>query len=323
MKVLFLNHKKENCGVQQYGLRIYNIIRKSTNYIYIYAEVENANEFNNILKQCDDVIAVIYNYCSGTMDWLNSNTVAKGKKNIGIIHEWTSDRFQQASSYFDAVCNIDPTVGECGKHYSLPRPIFEDINLSHIPSTKTIREFIEYNEGPEVPIFGSFGFGFPNKGHARVIEFIEQRFDRAIIKFVMPEAFFDGNKNRTNSDTVARCHQQNKKKGVKLMITHEFFTEDDILKFLSSNTMNIFLYDDLPGNGISSTIDYALSVKRPLGISTSHMFKHILSKEVCLYWSSVEYCMDKSVEWCNQFLDKYSHENMISKIDHVVDKLVL
>ena len=72
------------------------------------------------------------------------------------------------------------------------------------------------------------------------------------------------------------------------MIHTDFVNENDLLIFLQSNTMNIFLYDNLHGRGISSTIDYALSVRRPLGISDSFMFRHIYSDEICLYKNSIQ-----------------------------------
>ena len=66
------------------------------------------------------------------------------------------------------------------------------------------------------------------------------------------------------------------------------------------------MYDSMVGRGISSTIDYALSVKKPLGISDSYMFRNIYDgdeyyklfkkkvKKVCLgYHKKDVVCMDK------------------------------
>jgi hypothetical protein len=60
------------------------------------------------------------------------------------------------------------------------------------------------------------------------------------------------------------CFQKNIKPGILLLITHDFFSTNEILTFLQSNTMNIFLYDQMHGRGISSAIDYAISVKKPI-----------------------------------------------------------
>lgn len=54
-------------------------------------------------------------------------------------------------------------------------------------------------------------------------------------------------------------------------------SNDEILDFLNKNTVNIFLYDNMPGRGLSSTIDYAVSVDTPLIVNNSNMFRHLLS----------------------------------------------
>ena len=116
--------------------------------------------------------------------------------------------------------------------------------------------------------------------------------------------------------------KENKKEGIILMITHDFFSNADMLKFLKSNTMNIFLYShDGNTNGISSTVDYALSVKKPLAISDSFMFRNIYSDEICLYKKSIEYCLKSSVDYCSVFLEKYSNQNLINKFRKIVTTL--
>ena len=91
------------------------------------------------------------------------------------------------------------------------------------------------------------------------------------------------------------------------MIFNDFFPNEDILKFLKSNDMNIFLYDynkSIPDDeiGISSVIDYALSVRKPLGISNSLMFKHIYSDKICLYKTDINNCLKNSVNYCDKLL---------------------
>jgi hypothetical protein len=76
--------------------------------------------------------------------------------------------------------------------------------------------------------------------------------------------------------------------------------------------MNIFLYDKLNGRSISSTIDYALSVKKPLAISDSCMFKHIYSDEICLYTNTIQHCLNNSEKYLYPFLEKYSNNNLRS-----------
>ena len=296
--MLFLNHKVKNCGVYQYGLKLYEILSKID---YIYFEIDSLTEYQELLNK-NNVNCVIYNYHVLTMPWLNVDNIQKKFKNVGILHECEN-------RMFDIVCNIDPDAQSNEKSFSIPRPIYEDLDLSsYTPSSKSIADFISFNDGS--PIFGSFGFGFHNKGFDRIVELINKNYDKAVIKFVIPIAHFAPN---LTLEIKNKCESFNKKGGIKLLIIHEFFTTLDILKFLESNNMNLFLYDRMEGRGISSVIDYALSVKRPLGISNSYMFRNIYSECIDVNKTSLPIIINNSVSYCQQFLEKYSHKNMIDK----------
>jgi hypothetical protein len=316
MNILFLNHKVKQCGVYQYGLRLFEILKKTDDIHYIYIEVENSHEYNIALINNPNCKSIIYNYHGSTMSWLNQHTIQRKVKNIGIPHESFND-------FFDIVCNIDPNEREYVNRYSIPRPIYENIDemlQNYTPSTDSIKEFIEYSE-EGVPVFGSFGFGFNNKGFDRIVKMVTEQYENAIIKLVIPCAFFDPNSNNTPIIMKNRCIQQNIKPSIKLMITHEFFSTEDILKFLQSNTMNLFLYDYLHDRGISSTIDYAISVKKPLGISDSYMFRNIYSDAICLYKTSISNCLDNSVNYYTKYLTEYSHDNMIIKFRTICNNI--
>jgi hypothetical protein len=264
----------------------------------------------------ENIDAIIYNYHASTMTWLNSENIQKKVRNIGIPHE-------SPEHLFDIICNIDPTAPEGLNRVSLSRPVYENVDellTNYIPTTQSIKEFIEYSE-EGVPIFGSFGFGFSFKGFDKIITIINEQFDMAIIKFIIPGAYFDGNSDNTNNNIKKICESIPKKSTIKLMITHDFYCNEDILYFLKSNTMNIFLYDKLEDRGISSVLDYALSVKTPFGISNSSMFRHIYADEVCLYNTSVNECMNYSKKTYNNFLIENSNNNLINKFKYIIQTI--
>jgi hypothetical protein len=221
------------------------------------------------------------------MPWLNCGTIAHQTKggrqivNIGIPHE-------SECRFVDHIIDI-PT---------LKRPLFEleSVHSDTLDNNVDILSFIEYNEGNDVPVFGSFGFGFDNKGFHKVVEKVNLEYDRAIIKLVISGAHFDPQSQSTSALAKLKCESANVKPGIKLMITHEFLSNSQVLAFLSKNTMNVFLYDSMHGRGISSAVDYALSVKRPIGISDSYMFRHLLAYRdtICLHNTSLAACMTDS-----------------------------
>jgi len=312
MKVLFLNHKIENCGVYQYGKRMIDILLLDTTIQYIYKEIDCYEEYYNILLQSPDIKAVIYNYHCSTMPWLHQSNIQRTVKNIGIPHE-------SPDYLFDFVCHIDPNGPATANSFPLPRPIFENIEKLVTLPTKNdaVNNFITAHNEKDIPIFGSFGFGFDNKGFDKIIRFVNEQYDNAVIKFVIPIAHFDPEPYRINRMRDL-CFRTNRKPGIILMISHDFFSTSDILKFLHSNTMNIFLYDTMHGRGVSSTIDYALSVKKPLAISDSYMFRNIYSDEICLYKKPIRECLIKSKPYISQFLEKYSNEKLRLVFKHIL-----
>jgi hypothetical protein len=307
MSILFLNHSKQQCGVYQYGKRLFEILQKTGQYRY--AEIETVEEYQRAITY--KPATIVYNYHQSTMPWLNRVTIQTEVMNIGIPHE-------SPDHLFDIVVDIDPTAPESANRFSIPRPIYEKVDelLETYTPSPNIKEFIEYSrEG--VPVFGSFGFGFLNKGFYRLVRLIDATHDAAIIKLIIPSAHFDPNRDHTTNTMRQICENLPRKQSIQLMITHEFVSNEDLLLFLRSNTMNLFLYDKLEGRGISSAIDYALSVETPLAISDSHMFRHIYSDEICAYKRPLVECIKHSRAHCVTFLQRYSHEALLAKMDKI------
>lgn len=307
--VLFLNHKKKQCGVYQYGARLFDILKTTEKSYHFYEEIDSVEEYQKIFEKFN-IDIVIYNFHEVTMPWLNKNTINKKVINIGIMHESKMD-------YFNARINLDPTFKDCDNHFSIGRPIFhnaEEIIKNHTCSTDSIHNFIHYKK-VDVPTFGSFGFGQPHKKFENIVKLVNEQYNEAIIKFVMPLADFIPNREYYNNMVRDACLRHMKKPDIQLMITYEFFTNEDILCFLNSNDMNMFLYES---NGYPSSVtDYALSVKKPIGISNYPIFKHIYSDEICLSETSIKDCMENSRQHCDKYLELYSKEKMINKFLHI------
>lgn len=302
MKVLFLNHDRKQCGVYQYGKRVYDIIKASN--IYEYHEVTSQVDYQNLVEQ-SHYTAIIYNYHGATMPWLNRTNICKTQPNIGILHESYVD-------CFDKIIEIDPNAQETSTVRTIPRPLFENLSLTNECMSPTFHTFVSSHQTESRPIFGSFGFGFSNKGFPTIVKMINEQYEDAIIKFLIPTADFDADPSMRER-VLQACFQEKTKPNIILMIYTDFVNENDLLIFLRSNTMNMFLYDKLHGRGISSTIDYALSVRRPLGISDSDMFRHIYHDNICVYKNNIQTCMQNSLLHCEKFCQLYSHDNMRNK----------
>ena len=311
MIVLFLNHKVKECGVYQYGNRLCDILQKTPNITYHYRELDSLEEYNTIINEFQIIDAIIYNYYDSTMYWLNDETIQKKIKNIGIYHE---SIMNVHFDYIIDIRNID--IGNIEDY--IPRPIFEEIE--HIVNNNEYsNDFINSYKDSGLPIFGSFGFSFDNKGFDKIVKMVNDQYDEAVIKLLIPKAHFDV-PNRSDHPMFERCKQNVTKPGIILKICKDFFTNEQVLSFLHSNTMNIFMYDLMMSRGLSSTIDYALSVRKPIGISNSDMFRHIYSDDICLYKVSIQDCLSKSLDHCQTHMEKNSNENLINKFVEILYK---
>jgi hypothetical protein len=251
------------------------------------------------------------------MPWLNNNNILKNIKNLGIPHE-------SNGAMFDIMLSIDPNESETHKFFNIPRPIYENVDKicdKYDITNEKIKDFINYSEGENVPIFGSFGFGFSNKGFDKIIKIVNNNYDAAIIKLVITFAHFDPNRDANINHVLQMCNSIIRKPNVKLMILTDFLTNEEVLLFLKFNTCNIFLYDKMEGRGTSSVIDYAISVNKPFVISDSFMFRHIYSDKICVYKTNIKDAIENSKKMLPILLKKYSNKNLIDKIDSVINIL--
>jgi hypothetical protein len=292
MNVLFLNHFPSQCGVYNYGRRLFPILKKSKFYSFHYQEVSNIDEYQ--LIDMNQYKFIIYNYHELTMPWLNGETISKTNIHIGLLHENTHN-------FFNYILDIA----------SMPRPIFETIPTSIQTKTEEVLAFLNYGIDSNIPIIGSFGFGFTNKGFERIVTAVNNEFDEAIIKIVMPFATFGDCYGDTARYVKGLCENNNTKPNIKIMIIHDFLEDGDMLYFLNNNTINVFLYDFMHGRGKSSTIDFALSVDRPLCISNSYMFRHIYHDRICIDHRSIKQCIEDSQIYCREQREKHSNQTLI------------
>lgn len=301
--IVIINHTITNCGVYQYGKRLAKILSQSGKFTY--HEISCVEQYQAICLQQPELF--IYNYHPATAPWLTNATIQKRVPNVGIFHE------SHMNVYFDYIIDIDPTAKDTMTQISIPRPLLSIPHSTEITSVE-----------PELITIGSFGFGFQNKGWDKIVKLVNEQYDQALIRLNIPFAHFaDRDPVTTACQIETLCSQNNVKAGVQLIITHKFMDDEELLEFLGSNTINIFMYDPMPGRGCSSTIDYALAVGRPIGISDSNMFRHIYSDDICVYKRSIADIIGDGTVHCDRFRTMWADHNLIQKVDHFLTTKVL
>jgi hypothetical protein len=86
----------------------------------------------------------------------------------------------------------------------------------------------------------------------------------------------------------------------------------------------VFLYHSFPHyNGLSSTVDYALSVRKPIAVSKSGLFSHVhdVSPSICVEDTPLPDIMRRGFEPIRKFYDAWSNERFVSHLEGVLDSL--
>jgi hypothetical protein len=302
-KILFLNHKEKQCGVYQYGYRLRNILSQSEKYTVIYCEITSETELDDLIR-AHQPSGMIFNYHEATMPWLRANHTS----NIVsyCLHHEGKEPEHLGFRYF---IMVDSTYTDTERCFSIGRPLFNNHNV--------------VKQNPPTLTIGSFGFGAMHKGFRKIVQLVNNQFDNAIIRFHIPRARYGDWTGETTNRILSECHSDITKSGIKLVSTHNFLSDDEILSFLSSNSLNMFLYDDMNGCGLSSVIDYALSVDVPFAIRKSHMFRHIYdTASIRVEDRTLSEIMNNGVEAILQYRSKWSPSNLVSKLEHILEKTI-
>jgi len=300
-KVLVLNHPQYECGVQQFGKRVFELCSNSTNIEYIYRELTTYDEYGKILGYFKPE-HILYNWHQATMSWLKEEIVKSltEYKHYFIFHDgirYNYDKFLFFGDY-----DIDNKLFPKDKTVLLPRPL---LNYNgEYPTNNTI-------------IIGSFGFAFWQKGLDKLVEVVNRTFDKAIINIHASHSHFGDHGDTQSKAVIKKCMELNTNPNVTLNITRDFKSDTDVLKFLAGNDINVFMYTE-NGNGISSAVDYALSVKRPIAVTRCNMFRHILKDKIVLSeTNTIQNILSRGTEPLNEFYTRWSTQNFIKEMDEI------
>lgn len=327
-KILFITHKKSQCGVYEFGENVFNAIKLSKKYNFIKVECSNINDLKEHYAK-EHPIAIIYNYLPSTMPWVISTIFRNGivKNNIadipvpqiGIIHSITQNIADSAkrgrklaityhpefeNMLFDFYITPDPTLLlKNSIVYKHGRPIQKYTNKVSISDKLTI---------------GSFGFA--KKGYEDLIELVQNEFDDAEIRINIPFAKFGDIDGIEARNIASNCRKLLRKPGIKLSISHDYLDKNALMDFLAQNTLNVFLRDN-EGRGIASVIDYALAVDRPIAISNSPMFRHILESKpsISVTENSLKEIIKNGITPLIKYKKEWTPENLCWEYERILD----
>jgi hypothetical protein len=300
-KILFVNHKEERCGVQQFGKRIFDLVKNSTENPSFYVELGSLQEFMTTVSWYNPE-CIIYNWHRGTMLWLTEQAIVslQSIKHYFMFHEEVTRENYDKYLFFGAYDFSNGTkFGD--KKILLPRPLLD--YTGNYPKNNIIT-------------IGSFGFGFWQKGYHKLVELVNTSFEEAAINLHMPYSFFGDPVHEQTNAVEKECRRMSTNPKVTLSISHSFLDDTEVLKFLAGNDINVFMYGE-NGEGISSVIDYALSVKRPIAISNSRMFRHIAKDEILLEKNTIQEILARGTSPLESFYTDWSPDKFREEFNRI------
>lgn len=307
--VLFVSNAEQNCGVYQFGLHISNALRASELYDFRYVECSHEGGLRTALQRSAPS-AIIYNHHPATMRWLTRRVLlgSPDVPQLGIIHEVTQELADRVDNrFFDYYLAADPTL-------ELRNPIV----------FKTGRLVPQYHRAdhamPAIPTIGSFGFGTAGKGFDELVDRVQSEFDEAVLRLHIPFSAYSDRDGDSAKTLAERCRRSIVKPGIRLELSHEFLTNDQLLAFLAGNSLNAFLYAQQKGRGISSVIDFALAVRRPIAVSRSSMFRHIHGAipSVVVDDTSLRDIMKNGFAPLARYADAWTAENLVLDYERII-----
>ncbi|MDP1712223.1 MAG: hypothetical protein Q8K86_07180 [Candidatus Nanopelagicaceae bacterium] len=310
MNVLIVNATESACGVYQFGVNLYNLLNSAkTIYDFHIAFCATAQDVLTNVAALNPK-ALIFNYHPHTQPYVSGPFIQSlHRPCFGIYHEITQNAVNQMGSahpFHHWICS-DPTITPNRYISKIGRPVYTQYANP-------------YSFFPQTTI-GTFGFGFRNKGFARLATVVQEQFDQAIIRaHIAFSKYFDP----TGGEAQARIQEMRsiiKKPGIKIVASHNLLSVGELLDFLAQNTVNVFLYDEMH-RGISSTIDYALAVNRPIAINRTQMFRHIFNAKptILIEETDLPTIIRNSILPLVPFKQAWTPQNLVNEVNSIISR---
>lgn len=283
MKILYINPINKECGIHQYGFRVFDALQRYLMdwcdwKLYYSENYDNIDQHIQLLNEIQPNV-VLYSFNDTAMPFVKRYMTNPNNNiyHIGISHEQEQIVIDNPGAFPD-----DWIGGNVFKYWIGHDPTIQINRPDVFNATRPVLRS-NYKTKDNVNskiVFGNSGFGSRRKMHFEIVNAIQSEYDEAIIRFNMPPSHF-GDKECIEAKSIAdQCRNMIHKPGIELHVTHELFeTESELVEWMYGNDVNIYFSQqwDVPHQmrGVNSSPDSALSTRRPLIVNESSMTRHL------------------------------------------------
>jgi hypothetical protein len=306
MSGIFYNSKSSLCSIWESGKMCYNALKNSESYSLDYSEEQNFDYSYDF---------VIYNQHFTVNNWIDENMVKQFNKPVFCIVtevSFSSNPIDRTPNYFSHYIVLDPTIVETEKIHGFGRPI-EDFDLSTVNA-----ENINY----DIPKIFSFGFATEGKEWHKIVEQVQNEYDKAFIHFNIPKGDYVPIYIHENEvkNIYKMCRNILKKPEIFIKITSDVLSKEELINLCSTKTIICFFYNrqHIFSSGLSAVTDQAISSGRPLLVSSDCTFRHI-HKYMPFYPNiSIKEAIKENLSGVLQMKEEWSSKNFLIKFEKIL-----
>lgn len=297
--------EKEACGIGLYGKLWSDSLLKMDGVNFEVIFTDSIVEAVIKIKDFEpDIVFYMWNRIAS--DWMSNPNIRSAfpkTKHINIHHDMNQEMID----------NFDINLHNGGFEYAITmNPVLEGnkqvfIANKLLPPGPTI----PIVDNP-IPVIGYQGFALSYKGIARLAQIVNSEFDECIFRLHMPRSWFldrDGFETELRKNEIAPLIT---KPGIKIEYSHDIKNTQELVNWLSQNSINCYFYFNSANSGLASAPDYALAARRPIAVSSSEYFKNFYpcTPSVVIYEPfSLRQIIENGTEPLNELYEAYSEKN--------------
>ena len=300
MKIYFINSSKKNCGVYQYGLRFWESVKDSDLDIE-YFEIENIEQFNKLDFNGVDIL--FFNWIEGgyqgPFGWYTRDIAIKLKAKYNITTATVVHTRDLSTSFFDYYIDQNPV------NNGIVRPLYNyDISKPKIKN--------------DIINIGSFGFAGDHKGFDDIVKMVNEQYNQAQINLHITNAYYGDADGAHQHNIIDKIQEIERKPGIKLNITSNFLTNEEMLDFVYKNDIIILAYKGTIDT--SSIPDYVISTNTPIGVTNIGSFNHVYKEDIDIALHTIDEILNFNLknDYVASLRKEWSRENMISRFENLM-----
>lgn len=278
--VLFVNTTEPRCGVHQYGANLFSLLEDSARYAFRYFQPKNDRELQMASRSCQ-TDAIIYNWAPNIGGWMGHFPFQDyALHHIAVYHDGHIPH-----ESFDAILFSDPTMPQHSNWYPIGRPV-PRWEVQDLPMRPKDTPWIGIN-------------GFLGAWAAIGVRQILHEFPKCKLRLHLPAAVYGDPDGAQAAAQIQACtNLVALRPETTLEVRREFLPMPELLQWLSDNDLNVYARDAaMPWRGVSSVLDPALAVRRPIAVNLCSAFRHVhnLQPSICIEHNTLRTILENGV----------------------------